>query len=334
MKRLIVTAMLLVSSSAFAQERSWTSYALPGMTCGNGDPYKFFVSKGTAGKVAFAFEGGGACWSYDSCFGFIKTTDLKAPATVKETGGYYSLNSLKSPVYDHTIFYFPYCTGDVYAGSHTANYKGKTVHHTGYDIVIEGLKYLEKNMWSYFKNATELNLYGASAGAMGALVHIRNFDTLFGHIPHKSMILDSPGLHFGPTFWHKFSNELVQDYSVAITSAGFPFDYDNGLIAPVIPKICNDLPDWRVGVMQGTRDRVMSLIFGEISSAEHEALVLGSKGIFELTKSPTDNCSAWVPTSGQHTFYDNGKGGPVAGGLAAADFAFEVAGMGVQKNYR
>lgn len=337
MSRFIITVLLLVfAETSYAQTylRSWSAYLLPGVSCGNGDPYKIFVSPGAADKVTIAFEGGGACWSYDSCFGLIKTTSLKAPLNMIETQGIYSLDPRKSPVYDSTMVFFPYCTGDVFAGTHTATYKNNKVYHIGNDVVIAGLNYLMKNMWPIFKTATDMTVYGASAGAIGALVHVRDVDSAFGHIPHKHLILDSPGLHFGPKFWHKFTPELVADYSAAISSAGFMFDYNDGLIAGVVPALCHDLNDWRIGVMQSTRDRVMSFIFGEISSSAHEALVLGPNGIFELTKDIDDNCSAWVPSSGQHTFIDGGKAGPLAGGVFAVNYAYEVVGSSLMKNYK
>jgi hypothetical protein len=333
MKNISIVALLLSASLAFAQGnvRAWTGYTIPNATCGNGDAYKIFISPGTSSKVALAFQDGGACWSHDSCFGVIKTASLKAPTSVDITTGIYSMSSDKSPAANSTMIYFPYCTGDVFAGMHVAQYG---VRHMGGENVRAAISYLVTNHWSIFNKATDLLVYGASAGALGALTHSSEIDKAFGAIPKKTMILDSPGLHFGPTFWHKFSPELVKDYSVALSSVGLKFDYDNGLIASVVPAICATLRDWRIGVLQGTRDRVMSFVFGNISMADHEKLVLGEGGIFELTKDPDDNCSAWVPSTSQHTFIDTNKDGPSINGVTAMDFAFELAGSSRLKNYK
>src|SRR5690606_20210465 len=56
-------------------EGNWTLVVLndviPGdeqFTCGNGDPYKFFVQFNTgATDLTVALEPGGACWDYESC---------------------------------------------------------------------------------------------------------------------------------------------------------------------------------------------------------------------------------------------------------------------------
>lgn len=332
MKVLILVSAFIFTSTSWA--RDWVPYAIPGAECGNGDPYRIFISLGTVDKVTLAFQDGGACWSLDSCFGLIKAADLSAPKKVNKSAGIYSLKPERSPAHDHTMVYFPYCTGDVFAGTHIATYDSEQVSHVGGTNVRLSLNYLSTNHWPLFNSSKEIIVYGASAGALGALMHIREIDRIFGAIPKKSLILDSPGLHYGPNFWHKFSPELVNDYSSALISVGLSFDYNNGLIVSVIPAICSMLNDWRVGVLQGTRDRVMSIVFGNISMSNHETLVLGEDGIYELTKNPKDNCSAWVPSTGRHTFLDTNTKNPMAGNQTAVGFAYEVVGTSKQLNYK
>src|SRR5438552_1818275 len=47
----------------------WQKVEMPGAQCGNGSQYKFFVHKTSSPNVMFFFEGGGACWDYDTCSG-------------------------------------------------------------------------------------------------------------------------------------------------------------------------------------------------------------------------------------------------------------------------
>src|SRR6476620_4065517 len=47
----------------------WQKVELPGTTCGNGSQYKFFTHRTDSRNVLFLFEGGGACWDYDTCSG-------------------------------------------------------------------------------------------------------------------------------------------------------------------------------------------------------------------------------------------------------------------------
>ena len=46
----------------------------------------------------------------------------------------------------------------------------------------------------------------------------------------------------------------------------------------------------------------MSLLFGDRTPAEHERLIYGAGGLFELTQDPRDRCAAWVPSTPMHTF--------------------------------
>ncbi len=334
MKLLVIAIAMFFATASYAQNRIWTAYAIPNQTCGNGDPYNIFISLGVSDKISLVFQGGGACWDYATCFNPVKTPILHAPLTVKDTTGIFSLNPNKSVAYDSTMIFLPYCTGDVFAGTHNAYYRGRLVRHVGHNIVQGVLSYLELNLAPLFMFASELLVYGYSAGALGALVHMRDIESYFGYIPHKSVLLDSPGLHFGSAFWHKFSPELVKDFARAISDSGVAFDYNNGLIASTVPSACANLPTWRIGVLQSTRDAVMSTVFGNISMVNHEAAVLGPQGVYELTTSPNDNCSAWVPSSVQHTFLNTDKASPLPGGMTALNFAWEVVGTSLQYNYK
>lgn len=327
--------IILFAQSVLAQNRAWTQLKVPNAQCGDGQPYSIFVSQGTSNKVALTFQGGGACWNYETCYGFLKFTDLSAYNYVDESGGYFSQQPSQSPVSDATMFYFPYCTGDVHSGRHIANYAGKKVFHTGADNVEQALNLINMKYSKVFANATQLSVYGYSAGAIGALVHLKLIDQLFRSIEIKSALLDAPGLHWGDTFWYKFTALQIRDYSTAITSAGLPFDIDTGIVASVVPALCKDLPEWNIGVMQGTRDRVMSLLFGDISMSQHEINVLSAKGIFEITKHDNDNCSAWVPSSPMHTFLSGNKSGlPAAGGLSPHSYATMITKGNMVKSYK
>jgi hypothetical protein len=201
-----------------------------------------------------------------------------------------------------THVFFPYCTGDVHLGRHTAHYGGFAVHHVGADNVEKGLKVLIASGKIDPEPVKELTLYGYSAGAIGVLYHIVEFDRVFKNAQKKTLLPDSPGLHFGETFWDKFSPELRRDYKRALEAVGFPFDSESGLVVGVVREICRAYPQWRVGVLQSSHDVVMSKVFGEISPSEHARLVFGRGGLWEIAKRPNDNCTAWIPANPVHTF--------------------------------
>jgi len=326
MKYFVVIALLCSTAVAFAQERQWNMVEVPEAYCGNGDPYHVFVSQGHSKKVAFAFEGGGACWGADSCYGWIKTADMASYTYVKEAGGIFSANTSKSPLADSTMIYLPYCTGDVFAGRHTTVYEGTVTNHFGGSNVEKSFDHLVLHYSHLFQGLEELSVYGYSAGAIGAIVHLRMIDRLFGAgVPRKAAVLDAPGLHWGDAFWLKFTPELNADYEQALNAAGLVWNINSGLIASIIPATCQDLSDWNIGVLQSTRDRIMSLVFGDTTPAYHEARVLGKGGVQELTSDPTDNCMAYSPPTANHTMLPRDKASlPTIGGMFPMEFATRV----------
>ena len=78
-----VVAVLLSAGAALAQlellvdlvvdggnNYNWQRVALPGSVCGNGSQYKFwYYDSPTSNNMVVLFEGGGACWDYDTCSG-------------------------------------------------------------------------------------------------------------------------------------------------------------------------------------------------------------------------------------------------------------------------
>ena len=68
--------------------------------------------------------------------------------------------------------------------------------------------------------------------------------------------------------------------------------------------------------MQGTFDVVMSAVFGDITPWDHERLMFGPKGLWEIGNIPGDNCTVWIPRSPMHTFL-------------VVDFSAEIRAAGV-----
>jgi Pectinacetylesterase len=135
----------------------WQKVELPGTQCGNGSQYKFFVRRTTSPNLLFFFEGGGACWDYDSCsgragvLGAANRNGIASDYMTQFTAKFVSplvngadpglpLRSRTDLVTkDWNIVYMPYCTGDVHIGNSDATYIDPTGaqppltwHHAGY----------------------------------------------------------------------------------------------------------------------------------------------------------------------------------------------------------
>jgi hypothetical protein len=119
---------------------TWEKVEIPGTVCGNGSQYKFFVRRTGSPDLMFFFEGGGACWDYDTCGGRAGALGAANPNGIADdymqqfTAKYVSplVNGADPglPFRSRTdlvtkgwnIVYMPYCTGDVHVGHRLATY--------------------------------------------------------------------------------------------------------------------------------------------------------------------------------------------------------------------
>jgi hypothetical protein len=159
MRRGLLPLLLLISSPARAEvllgaavsvlvdggnDYAWERVALPGTSCGDGSQYKFFVHRTGSADVLFFFEGGGACWDYDTCSGRAGVLGAANPNGIADdymkgmTARYVSplVNGADPglPLRQRTplatagwnVVYLPYCTGDVHMGARDVVYSDPT----------------------------------------------------------------------------------------------------------------------------------------------------------------------------------------------------------------
>ena len=293
------------TASARGLYRSYESMVVPGAYCGNGQPYRVFFDKKGASKWAFEFRPGGACWDKDSCFGAIPHAfPLFSPKRLLLRSIFSKRKLSRNFLANHSQVIFPYCTADVYAGTHLAIYDDKELYHYGRTNVEKSIALLiDKGVldWSKVK---DLFVYGSSAGAFGTLVHLPYFDEV---IPEdakdvkRTLIVDSAGLHFGATFWSKFTPEFREDFKDAFSRHGLKGGLDNGNLARFMPSVCYRYSHWNVGVIQGSQDIIMSRFFGNISPSDHEGLVFSDEGLYQATLN-SNNCSSWISKSIYHAY--------------------------------
>ena len=164
---------------------AWQRVALPGTQCGNGSQYKFFVRRTASPNLLFFFEGGGACWDYDTCSGRAGVLGAANPNGI--TDDYMTQFTAKyvSPIVngadpgipgrsrtdlvtkDWNIVYMPYCTGDVHVGNRQTTYvdttggqPSLTWNHAGYTNTMAAVSWAHAQIPSVSK----LLVTGFSAG--------------------------------------------------------------------------------------------------------------------------------------------------------------------------
>ncbi len=171
---------------------AWVKYEPEGATCSDGSPYKFWVEfSETSDNVIVFFEGGGACWDYESCTGggfrgAANPNGLDDDHAVanQEFSGFgidakfvYPLlndNPAVSPMADWNKVFVPYCTGDVYSGQTTTTYSDpddvepdNEFIHSGHVNILAMIDELN----DIFSAIPRLFVSGCSAGGAGSIIN-------------------------------------------------------------------------------------------------------------------------------------------------------------------
>ena len=206
---------------------NWQKVDVPassGAMCGNGSPYKFFVSRvPDTSNTIFYFEGGGACWDYASCSGqagirgarningipdnyvqninlldFQSSANLATAAVSPLIYTHHPYNQFKTGEWN--MVYVPYCTGDIYVGDKTEIYSDPTGenpdlvwHHNGLRNVQAVVSWVKNNL----QKPKQMLAAGCSAGSIGALL---NYSKLRGdmNVDYGYLIDDSGPLYRAP----------------------------------------------------------------------------------------------------------------------------------------
>jgi hypothetical protein len=299
-KNLIVIFLFLVATSSIAA--NWQQVTVPGAYCGDGKPYSVFIQDKKSDKLLIEFMGGGVCWDFKSCF--KKTSLFPWLHTYPVISSYSVMTSLSStinPFKEQSKLYFPYCTGDVHMGNHIGNYNNKKVFHVGGKNIELTFNYLiEKNLIN-FKSYNDLVVYGASAGGIASLVYGKKIENLFKSNIKKTLIADSPGLHFGKTFWNKFDDKMKSDFKYSFNNVSLDVDFTDGFVAKKMRPVLDLYNDWEVVFIYALKDYVMSKSFGDISPEDEKKLLLSQDGIPSIAKE-YNNVHVWYKDTYMHTF--------------------------------
>lgn len=208
----------------------WEKVALPGTQCGNGSQYKFFVRRTRSPNLLFFFEGGGACWDFDTCSGRAGILGAANPNGIPDdymtqfTPRYISplVNGADPglPLHartdlvtrDWNIVYMPYCTGDVHMGNRTATYTDPTGaqppltwRHAGFGNTLAAIR------WAHgqFPSVAKLLVTGFSAG--GVATAASYYFVRRGINPAHGYYLDDSGPIF-PAPDESFNSRPLYDF--------------------------------------------------------------------------------------------------------------------------
>ena len=159
------------ATDAAVADSEWTAIDAPeDCMCADGAPFNFFERPADPAKVVFFLEGGGACFTPESCAFTDEPTTLydwnigpdDDPATMS---GIFDLANAENPFAGYSFVYVPYCTGDVHLGDSAHEYSPDlTVEHRGWANGNAAVSYLAEQ----YADAEQIVVVGESAGSIAA----------------------------------------------------------------------------------------------------------------------------------------------------------------------
>lgn len=255
----------------------------PGCMCGDGSEYSFFERSGDPSKVMFYFEGGGACYSLETCDPngdpTYSTGIRMGIDELAARDGLFDPTNPENPLADHSIVYVPYCTGDGHLGNATTEYSPEViVEHRGSVNAKAVLAYLVEN----HPDAEQVVVTGASAGSlptplMAGLVadelpdaEIITFGDSSGAAPDLAIVNESLAELWGTTEaipdWPETADVTATEWSLPglwsvagrhdpdITFARFDFAYDS--IQGELVELAGIGPDQILGQIDATERQI------------------------------------------------------------------------------
>jgi len=165
--------------------------------CSDGTGFAYWVRPANPTKVLFFLQGGGACFSAETCApdskSFTHNLAKEKGPLGKAAKGIFDLSNKRNPFKDYSMVYVPYCTGDVHLGNATHDYgNGVVIEHKGYQNASTALAATA----AMFPQAERVVVAGASAGSAGA--------PLYGGLTHDvlpkakvTVLADSSGAYPG-----------------------------------------------------------------------------------------------------------------------------------------
>lgn len=291
MRRLFATsALLLLVSPLNAEAQSiidvivdggnnynWERVSLPGSVCGNGSPYKFFMRRTSSRNLLFVFEGGGACWDYDTCSGRAGVLGAANPNGIADDYMQQLGARYVSPIVngadpgiplrartdlvtkDWDIVFMPYCTGDVHIGNSTATYNDPNGvepplawRHNGYNNTLAALNYAA----TQFTNIDKLLVTGYSAGGVASTAAYYFARNILN--PSRGYMLNDSGpLFSAPNATYKsraLHQQISASWNMASVVSQLPSSFDPNDFGTINRMIATQFPNDRLAYTGYTRD--------------------------------------------------------------------------------
>ncbi len=149
------------------QGGDWVEHqADEGCQCADGSEFTYWSRTADPERVVLYFQGGGACFSAETC-SFTDGTYLvqadPGQVTTETPSGIFDFENPDNPLADWSFVFVPYCTGDVHIGDNVNEYtEDLTVAHVGWRNARSAMDHLVAE----FGGADQVLVTGSSAGGV------------------------------------------------------------------------------------------------------------------------------------------------------------------------
>lgn len=174
--------------------------------------------------VMIYLQGGGACYDAKSCTQNANTPIAGASFTREDFNdwvatlgnqGVFNTTNPSNPVARWNHVYIPYCTGDLHGGAR----KGARIPGVAGPQEFVGFRNLKnslKLLASYFHNAEDVALVGASAGGFGVLVNYPQVVEAFGGRSVAALVDSAPIIPESAIKTSCFQRKLIQTFDLQL----------------------------------------------------------------------------------------------------------------------
>jgi Pectinacetylesterase len=153
-----------------APEPQWVRLQPGGATsCARGGTYSFWVRRADPAKLVIFFQGGGGCWSAETCAPGSDWFDdsVDEGDNPRYQRGIFDFDRRENPFRDWSFVFIPYCTGDIHTGTREFDHGVFSVRHFGRTNADAALT----RTFERFRDPRRVLVAGCSAGSVGAAVH-------------------------------------------------------------------------------------------------------------------------------------------------------------------
>jgi len=150
---------------------TWQRVEAGGATrCARGGRFVFWIRRGDPKKLVVFFQGGGGCFSKETCAEGSTWFDDRVDAQddPRGSGGLLDLADRQNPFRDWSWVYIPSCTGDVHTGDARVDYGSVEVEQRGWRNARAALG----RGFHEFPSPASVLVTGWSAGSVGSAWHV------------------------------------------------------------------------------------------------------------------------------------------------------------------